>query len=97
MTPSDCSSCLRCSTSSGARRIRYFLLAPIVVARSNLVLTAPRRISEILAEAFPLRVLKPPLELADFTIVMAWHERFDKDPAQRWLRRSVVRAVETFT
>jgi DNA-binding transcriptional LysR family regulator len=80
-----------------ALRIRYFLLAPIVVARSSLVLTAPRRISEILAEAFPLRVLRPPLELSDFTIVMAWHERFDNDPAQRWLRRSVVRAVETFT
>ena len=51
----------------------------------------------MLREGSPLRVLPPPLELSGFMVVMAWHERFDNDPAQRWLRQSVVRAVETFT
>lgn len=76
-----------------ALRIRYFLAAPMVVARSNLVLTAPRRLAEVFARHFALEVYEPPVALSSFTLEQLWHERYDADPAHRWLRERVQAAV----
>lgn len=72
-----------------ALRIRYFLAAPLVVAHSDLVLTAPREMCERMVAMAPLRVLEPPLELGKFRTSMVWHQRVDDDPAHRWLRAAV--------
>ncbi len=73
-----------------ALRIRYFLAAPLVVARSDLLLTAPRRLGEAMAQQAPLRLLEPPLPLPGFTTSLVWHERADQDPGHRWLRDLLV-------
>jgi DNA-binding transcriptional LysR family regulator len=74
-------------------RVRYFLAAPLVVARSDLVLTGPRPLLARMAELAPLQLLTPPVELQNFDTRMFWHQRFDKDAAHRWLRETVVDAV----
>ncbi|MDY7227832.1 LysR family transcriptional regulator [Hyalangium rubrum] len=76
-----------------ALRVPYFLAAPLVIVRSELVLTAPRRMVEKFASAWPLQVLKPPLALPAFSAFQVWHERYDDDPAHRWLRGMVARAA----
>lgn len=77
-----------------ALRIRYFLAAPMVVASSDLVLTAPRRLGEAFARHFDLELHEPPVDLQPFTVEQYWHQRFDADPAHRWLRERV-RAAAT--
>jgi DNA-binding transcriptional LysR family regulator len=77
-----------------ALRVPYFLTAPLVISRSDLVLTAPRRMVERLAQAWPLQVLKPPLPLSSFTAFQVWHERYDDDPAHRWFRAALARAAQ---
>lgn len=72
-----------------ALRIRYFLAAPMVVASSDLVLTAPRRLGEAFARHFALEIHEPPVALDSFTVEQVWHERFDADPGHRWLRERV--------
>ncbi|MCA9691825.1 MAG: LysR family transcriptional regulator [Myxococcales bacterium] len=69
-----------------ALRVPYFLVAPLVVARSDLLLTAPTQLAEELAAHYPLQVLPAPIELPMFTLHLIWHERFDDDPGHRWLR-----------
>lgn len=76
-----------------ALRIRYFLAAPLVVAHSDLVLTAPRDMCLRMAAMAPLRVLEPPLELGRFRTSMVWHERVEDDAAHRWLRGAVAGVV----
>jgi DNA-binding transcriptional LysR family regulator len=76
-----------------ALRIRYFLAAPMVVATSDLVLTAPRRLGEVFARHFDLQLHEPPVALQPFTVVQLWHQRFDADPGHRWLRERVHAAV----
>jgi DNA-binding transcriptional LysR family regulator len=76
-----------------ALRIRYFLAAPMVVASSDLVLTAPRRLCEVFARHFDLELHEPPVELQPFAVDMLWHQRVDADPAHRWLRERVLAAV----
>lgn len=77
-----------------ALRIRYFLAAPMVVARSDLVLTAPRRLGELFSRHFPLALHEPPVELRPFTLEQIWHERYEADPGHRWLRVRVRAAGE---
>ena len=72
-----------------ALRIRYFLAAPLVVARSELVLTAPRRLGELFARNFDVELYEPPLEIQSFAVEQLWHERYESDPGHQWLRQRV--------
>jgi DNA-binding transcriptional LysR family regulator len=76
-----------------ALRLPYFLTAPLAVVRTDHVLTAPRRLVETFTGAWPLQVLPPPVALRSFDVLQVWHERFDDDPAHRWLRAQVLQAA----
>jgi len=66
-----------------------------VVSSSNLVVTVPSAIVRTAKSAFKVVSFPIPLELETFKIALAWHPRFDADPAHAWLRngiRAVLRA-----
>jgi DNA-binding transcriptional LysR family regulator len=69
-----------------ACRVRSFLAAPLIVSRSDAVLTAPERLLQMFAPTHGLRVLPAPLPLHRFSYAAVWHERFDMDPSHVWLR-----------
>jgi len=54
----------------------------------------PTRLARHLAKTYPLRLLPPPLKLPHFEYCMAWHERLEHDPSQRWLREFVAGVTE---
>lgn len=72
-----------------ALRVTNFLIAPVVVCETDFINTMPVRLARQLARTYPLRLLRPPLELPRFDYRMFWHPRLDHDPAQRWLRTFV--------
>lgn len=76
-----------------AARVRYFTVAPLVVARTDLLLTGPSMLIRYFAELVPLQVLVPPLDLPTYPEEAYWHERFDEDPAHAWLRDLVRRTA----
>ncbi|MEM9069212.1 MAG: LysR family transcriptional regulator [Myxococcota bacterium] len=76
-----------------ALRVPHFAAAPILVARTDLLLTCPTGLAEAAAEIVPLRVFRAPFELPQTRVFMYWHERFQQDPAHRWIREYVA----TFT
>lgn len=67
-------------------RTPSFVAAPLIVSRTDLVMTGPSRVLMPLARPFGLTLLPPPLEVPGFRIDQAWHPRQDADPAHRWLR-----------
>lgn len=71
-----------------------FLLAPSLVAGTDLVLTMPRRLACSLSRGLPLRVVEPPLALPGFTISLLWHERWQHDPGHRWLRELICEVAD---
>lgn len=71
------------------------LVAALAVAESDLVLAVCRNVATTFARWFHLRPFALPAELVTtLPLELVWHERFDVDPAQRWLRDCVARAAE---
>lgn len=71
----------------------HFLVAPLVVANSDLVLTIPRRVAATLADQLGLVQVEPPVKLPTFTVSLFWHERVQADPGHAWLRTVLTQAV----
>lgn len=71
-----------------ARRVAVFaasfLIVPEMVERSDLIAVVPERLVRDRGDR--LRVLEPPLPVPGFAIALAWHDRSNAHPAQRWLR-----------
>ena len=66
-----------------------FVVPAWAVAESDRVVTMPRRIARMLQRTLPIVLVEPPLEVRGFRMMQVWHERWQHDPAHRWLRRSV--------
>jgi len=75
-----------------ARRVTvavpHFLIAPHIVASSDLLLTLAGRIATTLADPLKLLVVPAPSELAleGFTMSLVWHERTHEDTGIKWVR-----------
>ena len=72
-----------------ALAIPHFLVAPYVVAGSDLVLTLAERVARAFASHLPLTIVEPPLPLPRFTISLMWHERHHADLGHAWLRSTL--------
>jgi len=67
-----------------------FVLAALMAGKADLVLTVPSQVAVMLGGQCHLCVVKAPsLDLRPFDVMLYWHERFDADPAHRWLRAMV--------
>jgi DNA-binding transcriptional LysR family regulator len=71
-------------------RVPTFLMAPILVASSDLIGLYPARLANRAATMLPLSVHPTPFPLAGFDLHMGWHERYRHDPAHLWLRQQVI-------
>lgn len=80
-----------------ALRVRSFLAAPLIVARSHLVLTLAAGLAAPFLDVLPLRVFPPPVELPRFALRAVWHERYGHEPALSWFRGVVLRAAQELT
>ncbi len=80
-----------------ARRIqlytRYFMTAPELAAATDCVLTMPTGLAHAAARHLPIRVLRPPIELAPFTVVCVWSQARE-DAGLRWFRDTLHRAAQ---
>lgn len=73
-----------------AVRVPTFLMAPILVATSDLIGLYPARLASRAATMLPLTVHPPPFPLAGFDFHLAWHERHRHDPGHIWFRQQVM-------
>ncbi len=69
-----------------AARVPHFLVVPMILARTDLIVTVPSRVAAVFARLGNFKVLKLPLSMPSFEVRLHWHQRFHQDPANRWLR-----------
>jgi len=75
--------------------VQHFLVAPWLIAQSNMVITIADRIARAFVTQLPLKVLTPPLPLPRFTMQLTWHERRHRDPGHQWLRNQIIDVCKT--
>ncbi|MGE5639077.1 MAG: LysR family transcriptional regulator [Clostridia bacterium] len=69
-----------------ALRVAHFTVVPMVLERSDLVLILPWRVAKVFERRGRLKALKPPVPIPPADVGLHWHERYDADPGNRWLR-----------
>jgi DNA-binding transcriptional LysR family regulator len=84
----------------GAKRrvvlsVPFFAAAIFAVAKTDLVLTVPRRLTRIVRPIDGVRVVEPPKEIKPFPYFMTWHPRLNEEPAHAWFREQVRLAART--
>lgn len=74
-------------------QVSSFLVAPLVIADTDFVSTGPERLLARMSARFPLRVVPAPLKLPRIELRLAWHSRWDHDPAHQWMRDALLRTA----
>lgn len=73
-----------------ALRVPHFTVVPMVLERTDLILTLPARVARVYERRGNVRSLTPPVPIPQAEVAVHWHERFDADPGNRWLREQVI-------
>lgn len=60
-----------------------------LLANTDLVATVPVRVAQTLVRIAQVKMLAPPIAFPSFMIKQHWHERYQHDPANRWLRSQI--------
>ena len=63
-----------------------FLAASIVAKHTDAVATLPVSIATVLAEDLDLEIVTPPIKLPKIEIFQYWHQRFNREPGNLWIR-----------
>lgn len=69
--------------------IPNFLGAAFVVEHTDLVVTIPKRLGDVLQGRGAYQIFPVPFPLPDYEVKQLWHQRFHNDPGNRWLRRVI--------
>ncbi|SDV46810.1 DNA-binding transcriptional regulator, LysR family [Chitinasiproducens palmae] len=70
--------------------VPHFRLLEDALAHSDLVAMLPSR---LVRDHPALCVTEAPVDVPGFEMVMLWHERLHRDPAQQWLRERIVASL----
>jgi DNA-binding transcriptional LysR family regulator len=72
-----------------ALSIPFFVPTIFAIARTDLILTLPRRLAKTTAEMAGVRTVEPPREIKSFPYFMVWHPRLTAEPAHAWFREQL--------
>src|SRR5437868_3145554 len=73
-----------------ALRVPHFTVVPMVLERTDLILTLPARVARVFERRGKLKSLPPPIPIPQAEVAVHWHERFDADQGNRWLREQLI-------
>jgi DNA-binding transcriptional LysR family regulator len=70
-------------------RVPSYLGVARIVAQTEFLVIVPRQLGHALAEQERVKVLEPPIPLPSYKVKQHWHERFNLDPGNIWLRKTM--------
>ena len=72
-----------------ALRLPNFLGLAAIVGATDFIVTVPASLASALEDHGNVRTLKSPVDFPGYAVKQHWHERFHRDPRNRWLRALV--------
>jgi DNA-binding transcriptional LysR family regulator len=73
-----------------ALRVPHFTVVPMVLERTDLILTLPARVARVYERGGEFKSVPPPVPMPAAEVAVHWHERFAGDPGNRWLRDQII-------
>jgi DNA-binding transcriptional LysR family regulator len=73
-----------------ALRVPHFVVVPLIVAGTDLVVSLPSRVAGASARLVKVKVHPLPIPIPSFDVSLYWHERVENDPANLWLRSTMI-------
>src|SRR5437660_2174627 len=70
-------------------RLPHFTVVPMVLERTNLICTLPARVARVFERRVKHNSPPPPVPIPVADVAVHWHERFEADQGNRWLREQV--------
>ena len=74
--------------------VPHFVAVGHILQNSDLIATVPERFAQKCAEPFQLETSPLPFKLPEIAINLFWHAKYNREPANMWLRQLM---VELFT
>jgi DNA-binding transcriptional LysR family regulator len=71
-------------------RVPHFTVVPMVLERTDLILTLPARVGRVYEKRGNFKTLPVPVPIPPAEVAVHWHERFEADAGNRWLREQIV-------
>lgn len=75
-----------------ALRCQHYFAASRVVSETDLLLTMPARLAQLIQRSGGYDVAPFPLAMPAQDLFLCWHSNVDSDPANRWLREQILAA-----
>lgn len=66
--------------------IPTFLSAALIVSQTDLLLVVPQAVGQLLSSRGVLKTLPLPFRIPEYSVKQYWHQRYDRDLGNRWLR-----------
>ena len=73
-----------------ALRVPHFMVIPLIVAGTDLIVSLPSRVAETSARLVKVKVHPLPIPIPSFDVSLYWHARVENDAANRWLRNAML-------
>jgi DNA-binding transcriptional LysR family regulator len=70
-------------------RVPSFLGVARIVAQTDFLVLVPRQLGVALAAQEQVQLLEPPMPLPHYQVKQHWHERFNADTGNIWLRQTI--------
>jgi DNA-binding transcriptional LysR family regulator len=70
-------------------QVTHFHYLASIITTTSLIATIPRRIGIQLSTIAACKVVEVPVDLGYFPFHLAWHQRFQSDPAHHWVRQAI--------
>lgn len=78
-----------------ALRVPNYLGIAFVIEQTDMLVTIPERLAQVLEGRGRFKVFPVPFALPDYAVKQHWHERYHHDPGHRWLRGVVSDLLST--
>ena len=70
-------------------RVPSFLGVDAIIANTDFLMLLPEQMGLIMANSGNIRLFQLPFASPTYRVMQNWHERYSRDPANKWLRRVV--------
>lgn len=70
-------------------QISHFMSMPRLVAATDMISVVPLSLASSFVQQYGLRIVEPPMVLANISLKQFWHRRMENDPGITWLRAIV--------